>query len=186
MTSSSREYWKHVVGYEGLYSVSNLGNVYRHPKRIRDGYRPFIQIGKILKPSQDKDGYLRVTLFKGDSKKAFGIHRLVAQAFIPNPEDLPVVNHLDEVKDNNRLENLEWSTIAHNNNYGSRNDKISKGVSKTVVSFNPENGDIKVYERMIDVAEDGFSPPHVSSCCAGRRTHHRGLKWYRSLEDIEF
>lgn len=186
MTSSSKEIWKHVVGYEGLYSVSNSGKVYRHPKRIREDYRPFTQLGKLLKPYRDRDGYLRVALFKGTNKKVFGIHRLVAEAFIPNPNEFPVVNHKDEVKHNNSVTNLEWATIHYNDNYGNRNKKISEGVSKQVVSFNPINGEIKVYRKISDVAKDGFNPTHVSSCCTGRRKHHRGLKWYRNIEDIEF
>ena len=106
------EEWRDIKGYEGLYQVSNLGRV--RSKR------------KILKGTPDKDGYLRVALCKNGTRKYFGIHRLVAIAFIYNANNYPCVNHKDENKTNNRVKNLEWCTIAYNNCYGNRLKRVSE------------------------------------------------------------
>ena len=112
--------WKDIKGYEGLYMVSNGGDV----KSVKNG---------ILKPSVYKGtGYYYVGLYKDGKRKGYTIHRLVADAFIPNPNNLPCVNHKDESKINNNVENLEWCTHRYNSNYGCRNEKISaksKGVN---------------------------------------------------------
>lgn len=94
-----------VPGYEGLYEVSNLGNV----KSLRRG--------KLMKPGKSH-GYLRVSLRKDNKTQYFSVHRLVAIVFIPNPENLPYINHKDESRDNNCVENLEWCTAQYNNTYG--------------------------------------------------------------------
>lgn len=103
------EVYKQIPGYEWKYDVSNIGNVYSyHSKRI-------------MKPKQSKTGYLRVTLCDGKGNhKTFNIHRLVAMAFIENPESKPTVNHLNEIKTDNRVENLEWATTAEQNKHGTR------------------------------------------------------------------
>lgn len=107
------EIWKDVVGYEGYYEVSNLGNV-RSVTRVKKG--------KQLKALERQHGYLGVQLWgKGGNArgfKAFSIHRLVAEAFIPNPNNYPEINHIDEDKTNNRVENLEWVTHKQNMNWG--------------------------------------------------------------------
>ena len=112
------EIWKDIKGYEGLYQVSNKG----HVKSLN--YRRTGKEG-ILKGRLDKDGYLRVGLCKNKKQKPFYIHRLVAKAFLPNPNNLPEVNHIDENKENNHVENLEWCDRKYNNNYGSRNERAS-------------------------------------------------------------
>ena len=112
------EIWKDVKGYEGLYQVSNKGRI----KSLN--YRRTGKEG-ILQHSLDSYGYLKVTLHKNGKQKYFRIHRLVAEAFIPNVNDLPEVNHIDENKENNHVENLEWCDRKYNNNYGSRNERAS-------------------------------------------------------------
>ena len=105
-----KEYWKSVVGYEGLYMVSNWGRV----KSIKFGKE------RILKPVTNSSGYLLVGLYKNNIEKKYSVHRLVAEAFIPNPYNLPQVNHKDENKQNNVVSNLEWCTHEYNNTYGTR------------------------------------------------------------------
>ena len=108
------EQWRPIEGYEGLYEVSNLGRV----KSLKCGRE------RILKPQMKKKGYLQVGLRKEGKYKMFKVHRLVAQAFIPNPEGLPQINHKDENPSNNRVENLEWCDSKYNNNYGTHNERI--------------------------------------------------------------
>lgn len=102
-----KEYWKDIKGYEGLYQISNLG-------RVKSFYS-----GKILKGIKATNGYLNVRLYKNGTPHGLSIHRLVAQAFIPNPENKPEVNHIDEDKTNNKISNLEWNTRLENMRHGS-------------------------------------------------------------------
>ena len=103
------EEWKNIIGYEGLYEVSNKGNV-RNVRR-----------NTLLKFSNNQ-GYKQVYLYKNGIRKGFRVHRLVAQAFLLNPDNLPCVNHLDEDKTNNNVTNLEWCTAKYNSNYGHRTE----------------------------------------------------------------
>ena len=103
------EVWKPVKDFEGLYEVSNLGRVKTLPRsRVKGG---------ILKPSTNKWGYLNCILWKNGKRKFFPIHRLVADAFIPNPEGKSTINHIDCDRKNNRAENLEWCTQKENVNH---------------------------------------------------------------------
>lgn len=115
------EEWRGVVGFESAYQVSNLGRVRsldRDIPYINNGTHAILHYkGKILKPKPDRDGYLRVSLKFGKKVKLAGIHRLVAQAFLPNPDNLPCVNHKDYQRSNNCVDNLEWCTVDYNNHY---------------------------------------------------------------------
>ena len=104
------EEWRAVPGYEGLYEVSNTGNIKSLIKN------------KIIKYFINKKGYRLVSLSKNGIIKKFSVHRLVAQAFIPNPDNLPQVNHKDEDKTNNNVDNLEWCDAKYNTNYGHRTE----------------------------------------------------------------
>ena len=114
------EVWKDIKGYEGLYQVSNLGNV------MSLHYRGTKNKKQLLKPAKDKDGYLSIALYKDGKTKQYRVHRLVASAFIPNPNNYSQVNHINEIKDDNRVENLEWCTAKYNNNYGDRRKHASQ------------------------------------------------------------
>ena len=118
------EIWKDIVGYEGLYQVSNLGNV----KRLK-GYKGrgkgYVVEEHLIQPSINSRGYQNVILCKNGKTKTFTMHRLVAIAFLDNSEKLPQVNHKDENKLNNCVDNLEWCDSKYNNNYGTRNKKCS-------------------------------------------------------------
>lgn len=114
------EIWKDIKGYEGIYQVSSRGKVrsFHFGKNI-----------KILRFSI-RGGYANVILYKNKKRKTFSVHRLVAEAFIDNPNDLPEVNHKDEDKLNNQVENLEWCTPKYNSNYGTRNKRIKETKSR--------------------------------------------------------
>ena len=130
-----KEKWKPVKGFKGLYEVSNLGNV---KSLTREVYCPatknhkaftYIKKGRILKPDKLKDGYCQVYLFKNGKGVFRKVHRLVAEAFIPNPKKKPQVNHINGIKHDNRAENLEWVTVSENTFHAYRVLKIppSKG-----------------------------------------------------------
>ena len=128
------EEWRDVVGFEGAYQVSNLGRVRsldRNIPYINNGTPTVLHMkGRILKLKPDRDGYHRVSLKCGKKIKLAGAHRLVAQAFIPNPNNLPCVNHIDCNKANNCVDNLEWCTVAYNNQYSyNTNYKLQKWCS---------------------------------------------------------
>lgn len=123
------EVWKPVVGYEELYEVSNKGFIKSLDRFIirKDG-KPLHCYGRLLKFSTDRDGYKIVGLTKDKKLKQFKVHRVVAEAFIPNPNNLPCINHKDENPANNCVDNLEWCDSKYNNNYGTRNEKLSKSL----------------------------------------------------------
>ena len=121
------EEWRDIEGYEGLYQISNLGRVKSFPNCKRKTTR-------ILKPGNNCTGrgYLFIFLFKNKQKKRFYVHRLVAQAFIPNPNNLPMINHKDENPLNNNLNNLEWCDYKYNGNYGTVKERIGQASRKRI------------------------------------------------------
>lgn len=118
----SKEIWKDIPGYEGYYQVSNCGRVKSLDRVKCDGIR---MKGRIKKTHYDDCGYELIQLRKDGSYKHLSIHRLVASAFIPNPDNLPQVNHKDEVRNHNTVDNLEWCTVEYNQNYGHRKKRAS-------------------------------------------------------------
>ncbi len=128
------ENWRFIPGYEGLYEVSNLGNVRSVTAKIyRNNGTTYIRRGKLL-GIRDFGKYTQVILSKQGNAKCYGVHRLVAQAFIPNPDNLPCVNHKDEDRTNNCVDNLEWCTYKYNNEYNDRVDKCRQKISNTLRS----------------------------------------------------
>ena len=138
------EEWRPVVGYEGLYEVSSYGRV-----RSLDRYdeRNCFREGRILKLYTSRVGYLRVQLSLNSKKKMYLVHRLVAEAFIPNPDNLPEVNHLDEDKTNNRVENLEFCDRKYNINFGTRKDKVRNTAIKNGYWLNLNDEERKIYHN---------------------------------------
>jgi len=134
-----REVWATIKGYEGLYEVSNYGNVRS------------LKFGKIkyLKPAKDGNGYNHVILCKNGQKKHFKVHRLVANAFIENPNNLPQINHINEVKTDNKASNLEWCDSKHNIRYSQARQVmgISKDGRKTILLEAVRDGDLLGYKQ---------------------------------------
>ena len=159
------EIWKSIKGYEGLYEVSNLGRV----KSLLYGKE------RILKPQKQRNGYLHIILCKNVKMKTFKVHRLVATAFIPNPECFEQINHKDEDKTNNCVSNLEWCSSKYNKNYGSRNERIASALtnhparSKAVeASKYPDFRTIELcFSSTNEAGRNGYSSGNVSSCCRG-------------------
>lgn len=131
-----KEIWKDIKGYEKLYQVSNLGNV-RRIKFINN--RTQKDKIKMLKLIKDKKGYLKINLWKNNKSKMFLVHRIVAETFILNSNNLPQVNHKDENKSNNCVENLEWCSQKYNNNYGNRLNNIRKKLMEKNVKEKMKN-----------------------------------------------
>ena len=135
------EEWKEIPGYEGLYEVSNKGNV-RNVRR-----------NTLLRLTKTNYGYIRIDLCKNGIKTSLSVHRLVAETFIPHPDNLPMINHKDEDKTNNRVENLEWCDAKYNINFGtarirSINTKIKNGyVNEENVGLSREEYMKKYYEE---------------------------------------
>lgn len=136
--SLPNEEWKDVVGYEGLYQVSNLGRI-RSLNRLCKSGRGYVihkLSGKIMSLKVHKKGYLEVSLSLNGKRRMHKVHRLVAIAFIENPQSLKEVNHKDENTKNNSVENLEWCSSKYNANYGSRNKRTSLARSKAILQYN--------------------------------------------------
>ena len=175
------EVWKPVPGYEGLYEVSNLGNV-RSINWRNTG------VVKNLYLKTHNKGYLQVELAKDGIKKSFVVHRLVATAFLPNPLAYPEVNHKDENKKNNVVENLEWCSRSYNvlysissrksvkhREYCSRNSKNS---SLKVQQIAKDGTVIKVWSNSREVfLQTGMSDWSISECCRGNRKSAYGYFW---------
>ena len=129
----TKEIWKDIKGYEGLYQISNLGRVKSFP---RAGTRTKKE--RILKTRFSYNGYERISLSKEDIDKAYFIHRLVAQAFISNPYNYKEINHKDENSRNNKVSNLEWCDRSYNINYKNRNKKVADKLAIRVIQLKNE------------------------------------------------
>lgn len=156
------EEWKPIQGYEGLYAVSSKGKVMN------------LKTGRVLKHRSTIHGYAMVTLCKvdGTKPKNCNIHRLVAQAFIPNPLNLPQVNHIDECKTNNDVSNLEWCTASQNNKHSSyqRSCKINQ--------LSLDGKFIKQWESSMHIEKElGYKHGHIINCCKGKRKTAYGFRW---------
>lgn len=141
-----KEVWKPVKNYEGIYEVSNYGNVRSVDRHIphREGVADFFK-GKMLKPYKRKRGYLTVCLYKDFKPCSKYVHRLVAEAFIENKEMLPIVNHIDENPGNNCVTNLEWCTQKHNVNHGTAKERSRETKRKKPHSIYINGEELKIH-----------------------------------------
>lgn len=165
------EIWKDIKDYEGLYQVSNLGRV--KSLANRSNHKKEL----ILKQHKYK-GYYKVNLCKNGKRKLCSVHRLVAEAFIQNPENLPCVNHKDENKLNNCIENLEWCTHGYNNSYGTRLERVFKKLSKKVLQYDLNGNFIKEYSSVSEAAKYvNGSAANICSVISGRYRYAYGSLW---------
>ena len=166
------EEWKDIKGYEGLYQISNEGRV----RSLKFGKNRILKNRHCL-------GYWEVVLYKNGIGKPKRIHRLVAEAFIPNPQNLPCVNHKDENRSNCVAENLEWCDYKYNSNYGTRNERNRKqltnrkDLSKQVYQYTLNGELVKKWESIREAERNGFRQNCVSLCCNGKLKTHNGYKW---------
>lgn len=169
------EVWKEIKNFEGYYEISNLGNI-RSLTRINTNGRCLK--GRLRKPYKGWDGHLRVRLSKGNKLTDCLVHRLVALAFIPNPNNLPQINHKDENPHNNCVENLEWCTCEYNLHYGTRVERCAEG-RKIAIIQESKTGDFIARYSSIKEAETLTSVchTHISSVAKGKRKYAGGFVW---------
>lgn len=175
-----KEIWKPIVGYEGYYEISNIGRVRSLRRTLANRYgKNFTIQERIMRLDNDKDGYKKVLLAKNGINKQMFVHRLVAQAFIPNPNNYPQINHKDECQFNNRVENLEWCTNKYNCNYGTRNIRHTLKRSNPVLQYDLQGNFIKRFPSARE-AERQMSNGriHITECCNGFCQTAGGYKWY--------
>lgn len=159
------EEFRDIKNYEN-YEVSNFGRVKNK------------KTGRILKLEKTRDGYIRVNLCKGGIQRHALLHRLVSLAFLPNPQNLPQINHKDEDKTNNTVDNLEWCTCEYNNNYGTRNERQAEKKSKPVLQYDLLGNLIREWPSIMKVERElGISQGNISSCCSGNRSSAGGYLW---------
>lgn len=177
------EIWKDIKGYKGYYQVSSSGRV-KSLSRYRPAYinnnNKILLKEKILKPTIYTSGYEYVSLSKNGERKNYMVHRLVAETFLDNPDNLSCVNHKDENKLNNNVDNLEWCNAKYNINYGEgakiRMKKIKSKLSKPVHCIDTD----EIYESAIE-AERQTGIQHISEVCSGKRESAGGM-WWEYLE----
>lgn len=191
------EIWKDIAGYEGLYQVSNLGRVKSLPRELkRFAGRKCITKERILTAHPNSKGYLRVQLKKDGTEERRFLHRLVAEAFIPNPDSKGEVNHLDNVPTNNGVENLEWVTHKENmewaskcgrfdhlkeihSRYGKMNiEKARKCVERKVCLIDENGIVIKKFNTLTDACNAyGLDSGGLCRCCQGKQKTCGGYRW---------
>ena len=163
------EQWRDIRGYEGLYQISNLGRV----KNLCSD--------KVLKITINRNGYCMVGLRKNSKTKLYQLHRLVAEAFIPNPDNLPQVNHKDENKQNPYADNLEWCTAKYNSTYGTGAKRSAEAKCIPIVQKDLDGNVIKIWESATHAKRAGFSQGDIWLCIRGKRLTHKGCKWELSV-----
>ena len=158
------------ISKDKMYFVTRNGCVY---SMYRNKGEP-----KQLADLVSKGGYLRVRIYIDGIIKRLFIHRVVANAFIINPHNYPQVNHINEIKTDNRVENLEWCTAKYNANYGTKNKRMSESLSKKVAQIDIyTNSVVKIWMSTIETRKAGFNQGSVAACARGELNKHKGYKW---------
>lgn len=182
------EEWRDIRGYEGLYQVSSFGKVKSLDRTNFKFNRSVPLKGRILKLNTNIHGYPFATIYKNGVSHSITVHRLVAETFIPNPDNKPQVNHINGCKSDNRVDNLEWVTASENQTHsfrvlGTKNSMKGKygkqnAKSKVVLQMDMNGRFIAEYESAYEASRhtDG-SPQGISRCCRGGRNSHKGFIW---------
>lgn len=176
----SEEIWKDIKGYEGLYQVSNFGRVKSLERRCKAKWYTRRVPEKIYAQALDNYGYPIVSLHKNGIRKTFTIHKLVANAFIERPAECDSINHLDENKENNCAENLEWCTLQENNAYGTRVERLRRTQQRAILQCDLDGNLIKEWEGMNFLSRTtGYDQGLISKVCNGVYRHQTayGFKW---------
>lgn len=164
------EIWKDIEGYEGIFEISSFGRI---KSKTRNG-----TVGGILKGTYNHLGYHRYLLSKDGVKKSLFAHRIVASAFIPNPNKLPYINHKDENPSNNHVDNLEWCDPKYNTNYGNGIQRRSKSRYKKIYQYDKDGKLVKVWNSGTEIAEKtGYSHGRISEAANGNRKTAYGYQW---------
>lgn len=161
------EEWRDVKNFEGYYKVSNAGRVYSCAR------------GVIIKTHPNNKGYFGISLHKGKFKKWCTVHRLVAEAFIPNADDFPEVNHKDEDKKNNSVTNLEWCTRAYNERYGTKRRRSAESCYRPVYKLSLSGDVVARYDGIVVAAKENgnINRFHITECCRGKQKTAYGWRW---------
>jgi len=183
------EIWKNIKGYEGLYQISSLGRLKALEKpRVTPSGGIGIRKEKIMKVYDNQRGYLQIVLRKNNIPKGHKLHRIVAEAFIDNPKKLEQINHINEIKYDNRVVNLEWCNATYNCNYGTRIHRISISLfdnsktTKSVIQLSTTGEIIKKWISASDCGRNGFNRECVRDCCLFKQLTHKGYKWKYEAE----
>lgn len=162
------EQWKNIKKYEGLYQCSSEGRI----KSLKYGKE------RILKTGKDRGGYLFVVLCKDKKTNICRVHRLVAEAFLDNPDNLPEVNHKDENPSNNNVNNLEFCDRIYNNNYGTRKKRAASKLCKPTYQYTLDGELIKEWKSMMNIERElGYNSSFIGKCCNGKQEAAYGYKW---------
>ena len=157
--------WKIIKNFNN-YCVNKIGQIKN------------IKTNKILRLNTDKDGYKTVMLYNNKKFKRFKVHRLVAEAFIPNINNLPLINHKNEIKDDNRVENLEFCDYKYNSNYGNCIEKSASKRRKSVIQYSKDMKIIKIWESASKVEKElNIYATKITACCNGKRKSAGGYIW---------